>query len=91
MDIALPATDESCAWPNRDKALALLDWTRDNMDDCIGAYGTHWYVNERAPSDTTLWAEYNEYFACLVQRALACGGKRYILGDGNCGVCLRMD
>ena len=81
LDIALLATDESCAWSNRDKVLALLDWTRDNMDDCIGAYGTHWYVNERAPSDTTLWAEYNEYFACLVQRALACGGKRYILGE----------
>ena len=81
LDISLLASDESCAWADRGKVLTLLDWIRDNMDDCVGAYGTHWYVNERDPSDPALWAEYNEYFACLVQRALACGGKRYILGE----------
>ena len=81
LDIPLLASDEPCTWMDRGKVLALLDWIKDNMDDYVGAYGTHWYVSGRNPSDPGLWEEYNAYFACLVHRALSCGGKRYILGE----------
>ncbi len=81
LDIPLLASDEPCTWMDRGKVLTLLDWIKDNMDDYVGAYGTHWYVSGRNPSDPGLWEEYNAYFACLVHRTLSCGGKRYILGE----------
>ena len=80
LDIGLLASDE-WAGENPEKVFPFLDWIRDNMDDYVGAYCTHWYASRREPCDLGLWNEYNSYFSNLVQRALSCKGKRYILGE----------
>ena len=80
LDIRLLASDE-WAGEKPEKVFPFLDWIRDNMDDFVGAYCTHWYASGRKTSDIGLWNEYNSYFSNLVQRALSCKGKRYILGE----------
>ena len=78
LDIRLLASDES---GGPDRVYPLLDWIRDNMDDYVGAYCTHWYVYGRNADDLGLWDDANAFFSNLVQRALACKAKRYILGE----------
>ena len=80
LDIRLLASDEA-ATTKPEKVYPFLDWIKDNMDDYVGAYCTHWYVYERRTDDLGLWNEYNAYFSNLVQRALSCKAKRYILGE----------
>ena len=77
LDIRLLASDES---GGLDKVSPFLDWIKANMDDYVGAYCTHWYAGGKV-DDLGLWAEYNRCFSNLVQRALSCKAKRYILGE----------
>ena len=80
LDIRLISTDEPATkkpevvWPG-------LEWARDNMNDYVGAYCTHWYVYGRRTDDLGLWKEYNDYFDRLVQFARKAANKRYILGE----------
>ena len=80
LDIRLLASDEA-ATTKPEVVYPFLDWIKDNMDDYVGAYCTHWYVYGRKMEDLGLWEEYNGYFSNLVQRALSCKAKRYILGE----------
>ena len=80
LEIRLLASDEA-ATTEREKVYPFLDWIKDNMDDYVGAYCTHWYVYGRKPGDLDLWNDSNAYFSNLVQRALSCRAKRYILGE----------
>ena len=83
LDIRILASDESAS-PNPEatkNVYPMLDWIKANMDDYVGAYCTHWYVYGRKTTDLGLWNEYNAYFSNLVQRALSCKAKRYILGE----------
>ena len=80
LDIRLLASDEA-ATTKPEKVYPFLDWIKDNMDDYVGAYCTHWYVYGRRTDDLGLWNEYNAYFSNLVQRALSCKAKRFILGE----------
>ena len=80
LDIRLLASDEA-ATTKPEKVFPFLDWIKDNMDDYVGAYCTHWYVYGRRTDDLGLWNEYNAYFSNLVQRALSCKAKRFILGE----------
>ena len=80
LDIRLLASDQA-ATSKPETVYPLLDWIRDNMDDYVGAYCTHWYVYGRAADDLNLWNDSNAYFSNLVQRALSCKAKRYILGE----------
>ena len=81
LDILLIASDEPTTNWKRDSVFPFLEWIRDNMDDCVGAYCTHWYVCSRNADDMVLWDENNEYFARLVALAKSCKVKRYILGE----------
>lgn len=81
LDIRLLASDQSAAGRDPNSVLPFLDWIKANMDDYVGAYCTHWYVCGRKTTDLGLWNEYNAYFSNLVQRALSCKAKRYILGE----------
>ena len=76
LDIRLLASDES----GYEGVYKLLDWIKDNMDDYVGVYCTHWYVGKKT-EDLGAWDEYNAFFSNLVQRALSCKAKRYILGE----------
>ena len=80
LDIRLLASDEA-ATTKPEKVYPFLDWIKANMDDYVGVYCTHWYVYGRKTTDLGLWNEYNAYFSNLVQRALSCKAKRYILGE----------
>ena len=80
LDIRLLASDE-CATSKPEKVYKFLDWIKGNMDEYVGVYGSHWYVNMRSPDDLALWGDCNAYFSNLVQRALSCKVKRYILGE----------
>ena len=80
LDIRLLASDEA-ATTKPEVVYPFLDWIKANMDDYVGAYCTHWYVYGRKMEDLGLWNEYNCYFSNLVQRALSCKAKRYILGE----------
>lgn len=82
LDIRLLASDQSAS-PNPEAAKSvypLLDWIKANMDNYVGAYCTHWYTGGRV-DDLGRWDEYNFCFSNLVQRALSCKAKRYILGE----------
>ena len=81
LDIRLLASDQSASAKDPNNVLPFLDWIKANMDDYVGAYCTHWYVYGRQTDDLGLWNEYNAYFSNLVQRALSCKAKRYILGE----------
>ena len=81
LDIRLLASDESASSKDPYNVTTFLDWIKANMNDYVGAYCTHWYVYGRKTTDLGLWNEYNAYFSNLVQRALSCGAKRYILGE----------
>jgi hypothetical protein len=76
LDIRLLASDES----GYEGVYKLLDWIKENMDDYVGVYCTHWYV-VRKTEDLGAWDDYNAFFSNLVQRALSCKAKRYILGE----------
>ena len=83
LDIRILASDESAS-PNPEaikNVYPMLDWIKANMDDYVGAYCTHWYVYGRKADDLNLWNESNAFFSNLVQRALSCKAKRYILGE----------
>ena len=80
LDIRLLASDEA-ATKKPEVVYPFLDWIKANMDDYVGAYCTHWYAYGRNMEDLGLWDEYNCYFSNLVQRALSCKAKRYILGE----------
>ncbi len=83
LDIRLLASDQSAS-PNPEDAenvYPMLDWIKNNMDDYVGAYCTHWYVYGRRTDDLGLWNEYNANFSKLVQLALSCKAKRFILGE----------
>ena len=83
LDIRILASDESAS-PNPEatkNVYPMLDWIKENMDDYVGAYCTHWYVYGRKADDLNLWNESNAFFSNLVQRALSCKAKRYILGE----------
>ena len=82
LDIRLLASDQSAS-PNPEAAYSvypLLDWIKANMDNYVGVYCTHWYTGGKV-DDLGRWAEYNYCFSNLVQRALSCKAKRYILGE----------
>ena len=82
LDIGLLASDQSAS-PDPESAQSvypLLDWIKANMDDYVGVYGTHWYTGGDI-DDLGRWAEYNRCFSRLVQHALSCKAKRYILGE----------
>ena len=81
LDIRLLASDQSASGKDPNNVLPFLDWIKANMDDYVGAYCTHWYVYGRRTDDLGLWNEYNAYFSNLVQHALSCKAKRYILGE----------
>ncbi len=92
LDVRLLASDEA-ATTRPERVYPFLDWIKDNMDEYVGAYCTHWYVYRREAVDLGLWNDSNCYFSNLVQRALSCNAKRYILGEfgfspvvGKCGV-----
>ena len=80
LDIRLLASDEA-ATTKPENVYPFLDWIKDNMGEYVGAYCTHWYVYGRRADDLNLWDYSNEYFSNLVQRALSCKAKRYILGE----------
>ena len=80
LDIRLLASDEA-ATSEPERVYPFLDWIKDNMDEYVGAYCTHWYVYGRGANDLNLWDYSNGYFSNLVQRALSCKAKRYILGE----------
>ena len=83
LDIRLLASDQSAS-PNPEDAenvYPMLNWIKGNMDDYVGAYCTHWYVYGRRTDDLGLWNEYNANFSKLVQLALSCKAKRFILGE----------
>ena len=80
LDIRLLASDEA-ATSEPERVYPFLDWIKDNMGEYVGAYCTHWYVYGRRADDLNLWDYSNEYFSNLVQRALSCKAKRYILGE----------
>ena len=80
LDIRLLASDEA-ATSKPERVYKFLDWIKGNMDEYVGVYCTHWYVNMRKPGDLALWDDCNAYFSNLVQRALSCKVKRYILGE----------
>lgn len=77
LDIRLLATDESST---PDKVWTGLKWVRDNMNDYVGAFCSHWYVDGRT-DDLTLWQQYNDFFDRAVQFARKAANKRYILGE----------
>lgn len=82
LDIRLIASDQSAS-PDPEAARSvypLLEWIKANMDNYVGAYCTHWYTGGRV-DDLGRWDEYNFCFSNLVQRALSCNAKRYILGE----------
>ncbi len=75
LDIRLLASDEA-ATTKPEVVYPFLDWIKDNMNEYVGAYCTHWYVYRRESDDLNLWGDCNVYFSNLVQRALSCGAKR---------------
>ena len=82
LDIRLLASDQSAS-PNPEAAKSvypMLDWIKANMGSYVGVYCTHWYAGGRV-DDLGLWDKYNFCFSNLVQRALSCNAKRYILGE----------
>ena len=81
LDIKLLASDEPTTNWKRDAVFPFIEWIRDNMNDYVGVYSTHWYVTSRDVSDMRLWGEYNDYFSNLVATAWSCRDKRYILGE----------
>jgi len=80
LDIRLLASDEA-ATTKPENVYPFLGWIKDNMDEYVGAYCTHWYVYGRKADDLDLWDYSNGYFSNLVQHALSCRAKRYILGE----------
>lgn len=80
LDIRLLASDEA-ATTKPEVVFPFMDWIKQNMNDYVGAYCSHWYVYGRRTDELCLWNEYNAYFSNLVQRALGCANKRFILGE----------
>ena len=82
LDIRLLASDQSGSPdPESPKSVyPMLDWIKANMGSYVGVYCTHWYAGGRV-DDLGLWDQYNFCFSNLVQRALSCNAKRYILGE----------
>lgn len=68
------------------KMLPVQEWARNNMDEWLDAYVSHWYVYRHPADDVSMWDTYRDFFDKEVQGAIS-KGKRYILGEyGFCPV-----
>lgn len=79
-------SDVACGNSTPANMYPVQEWTRNNMDEWLDAYVSHWYVYRKPVDDASMWKVYCDYFQKEVSDAIS-KSKRYILGEyGFCPV-----